>query len=465
MSDRNGSAATSGSVPPRPLPRPPAREQARLLRRLFADPAPVLTELQQAHGPVCGLGAGPVRLAIVGSAAAARELLMMPVDRFRWNHKFNVLGFVVGDASMIVSDGDDHRRRRSSVQAAFGRRRLEGWIPMIVDRTDAAVDQLVATATDRPDDPIDLYPVGRRLALEIVTRALFGERLAARSTELVDVFRRSQDYLAAPAVRQIPHPFPMTARARVRADRRRLDELVDTEIAVRRSSPSGDQHDVLEVLVAEGSLTDREIRDQVATLIGAGFDTTAASLAWILWRATLTADVWQGLRSEADRVLGALGDRVPPGPEVLAGLVLADRVVHETLRLHPAGVVAPREAAVDLVVGGYRVRAGTLILWSPYLVGRDPDRWTDAESFDPDRFAGLADARRKELLAAWLPFGGGPRNCIGFALAQMELVLILARLAQRLDLTPTGTTVPPPTGMVVNRPAGGVPMQVTERAG
>lgn len=123
----------------------------------------MLDELRATHGPIVGLGAGPMRLAIVGDPTALRELFGMPLDQFRWGHKFNVLEFVVGATSMIVTDGPDHKRRRSSVQGAFSRRRLNGWVPMIVERTDAATDALLATlpaggsgvdaGTPRPGQP------------------------------------------------------------------------------------------------------------------------------------------------------------------------------------------------------------------------------------------------------------------------------------------------------------------------
>lgn len=447
---------------PRP-PHPPMRRQPGLLRRIFNDPQPVLDELRAEHGPVVELGAGPVRMAVVGGHTEIRELLAMPTDAYRWNHKFNVLGFVVGDASMIVSDGDDHRRRRSSVQSAFSRRRLNGWIPMIVDRTDRATERLVA---DHGGQVVDLYGFGRSLILEIVVRAFFGERLAGRTEEIGGLFQRSQDYLESPAVRQLPHPFPFTRRSRVRADRRRIDALIDGEIAQRRANPTGDPDDVLEALVANDDLTDAEIRDQVVTLIGAGYDTTAASLAWMLWCTALAPDTWKALRAEADEVFG------PPDVEPrdldhtpLSALDYADRVMRETLRLHPAGVVSPREAARDVTVGDVAIRKGTLVLWSAHLAGRDPAAWVDPLTFDPDRFTRLDDDQRAIADAAWVPFGGGRRNCIGFALAQMELTLIISRLAQRLDVEPTTTVKPRPVGMVVNRPTGGVPMRVHARGG
>ncbi len=244
-----------------------------------------------------------------------------------------------------------------------------------------------------------------------------------------------------------------------------LDEIIDAEIADRRANPSGDPLDILETLVADGTLDDAEIRDQVATLIGAGYDTTSASLAWMLIRATLVPGLWDRLRAEADRVLGPPATTVAtPDASTLADLDLANRVIRETLRLHPAGVLSPREAAVDVTVGGCLIPKGTLILWSAHLAGRNAEAWPNPLAFDPDRFVDLDDDRR--ALPTWPGCrSAGARNCIGFALAQMELTLIISRLAQRLDLAPASDVVPAPVGMVVNRPTGGAPMHVGPRRG
>jgi cytochrome P450 len=444
----------------RRLPRPGARDQVRLLRTLFRDPQPALDELRDRHGPVCGLGFGPARMAVVGGGDALRELLAMPTDSFRWGHKFNALGFVVGPGSMIVSDGPDHARRRGAVQGAFTRKRLNGWIPTIVEQTDVAVARLLADASV---GPVDLYRVGRALILEIVVQSLFGPGLAPRAAELGQLFQRPQDYLESPAVRQLPHPLPFTRRARARADREAIDAIIDAELAHCRAHPTEDPSDVLAALVADGTLTDSEVRDQVVTLVGAGYDTTASSLAWMLWRASVAPGLWDRLGAEADAVLGPPGTGAASDHTHLARLDLADRTMRETLRLHPAGALSPREAAVDVTVGGVRIPKGTLILWSAHLAGRDPEVWEDPLRFDPDRFTDLDDGRRALADVAWVPFGRGPRNCLGFALAQIELTLVLARLAQRLEVTPTTTHLPRPAGMVVNRPTGGAPMLVTAR--
>jgi hypothetical protein len=428
-----------------------------LSTRLLRDPRPVLDELRADYGPVVGLGAGPMRLAVVGDPGALRELFGRSTDDFRWGHRFNVLGFVVGPDSLIVSDGPDWERRRASVRVGFSRRRLNGWIDTIVVRTDAHIDRLLVDIDGGPAS-VDLYGFGRSLVQEVVVRALFGERLARRSAEIAGLFQRAQDYLESPAYRQVPHPLPVGRRAKVRRDLTALRAIVDEQIAHLRTNPSGDPLDVLEALLADGTLTDDETRDQVISLMGAGMDTTSASLAWILWCTALAGpQMWDQLHGEADDVLAGDG---PFDETHLARLAVAGRVMRETLRLHPPGSFSPRMAHVDMDVGGFRIPKETLILWSAHLAGRDPTVWAEPLTFDPDRFVDPTPEQKTSADMAWVPFGKGARNCIGFALAQMELTLIVARLAQRLDIEPLTETMPRAVGLVVNRPEGGALMRV-----
>lgn len=421
----------------------------------MSDPRPVLDELREGYGPIVGLGAGPLRMAVVGEPTALRQLFAMPVESFRWDHRFNVLGFVVGDESLIVSDGPDWERRRAALRAGFSRRRLNTWVDMIVRRTDVHIDELLAAGGGGPVD-LDLF--GRGLVQELVIRALFGEALAARSAEIAGLFRSSQDYLESPFYRQLPNPLPIGRRAQVRRDLDALHDIVDEQIVRLRAEPSDDPHDVLAALLTDETLTEAEVRAQVITLMGAGLDTTSASLSWMVWCTALAGpELWVRLRDEADEVLGGDG---PFDDTHLARLDVAQRTMRETTRLHPAGSISPRMAHVDMTVGGYAIPAGTMILWSAHLAGRDPSAWNDPLTFDPDRFVDPTPEQRALADVAWVPFGRGPRNCIGFALAQMELTLILARLAQRVDLEPLSTSKPRARGMVVNRPEGGTPMRV-----
>lgn len=448
-----------------PLPGPSGRENLRRIREIFSDPASALDRLSQTYGPVCGLGLPGMRLAVIGGPAVIHEMFSHSADAFRWGHRFNVIGvqFIVSKESMIVSDGAEHDRRRKSVQTAFTRRRLDQWIPMIVERADAAIDELVSRP-DLGDVPVDLAPALRRLIIGVTVHAFFGERLAERADKIADLFEGPQHFIEAPAVKQLPHPLPFTTRARVRRDVRAINAIIDAEICDRRANPTGDPLDVLEALVIEAGLSDSEIRAQVSTLIGAGYDTTAAALSWLLWCTSLSPDVWQRVRDEADTVLGsAVGSASHVDAASLARLEYTHRTVRESLRLHPAGLIGARVAAQKMELGGCRIRKGTLLVWSPHLAGRDPNHWAEPLRFDPDRFVNLTADQKALSDLAWIPFGHGPHMCIGFALAQMELALVLARMTQRFDLTPMSDQVPHPIGMVVNRPTGGAPFFVTPR--
>ena len=398
-------------------------------------------------------------MVLVGDPATLTELFKKPADEFRWRHRFNWFDVFVGSSSMLTNDEPEHKRLRSAVQVGFSRKRLNRWIPMIVERTDVATERLLAD-TER-DQVVDLEPALRSITLEVVLAALFGADFATRATEIGELMQSGHDFVARPTP---PHRLPFGLQHRVRSDRAAIDEIIDTEIAKRREHPTGDPFDILEALVTDGELTDREIRDQVVTLIGAGFDTTAAALAWTLWRSTLEPDLWNRLGVEADCVLGPIDETSHPLDEhTLADLELADRVMRETLRLHPPGALTPREAAIDIDIGGYHIPATTMVVWSAHLAGRDPHTWADPLRFDPDRFLDPTDQQQAAMRSAWIPFGHGARSCIGFALAQMELTLIVARIAQRLVLVPTTSTVPEPVGVAVNQPDGGVPMQIRGR--
>ncbi len=444
------------------LPGPRGLANLEMTRSFLSDPTPAL-EAAREYGPVCAFGMRPMRMVTVGDPELIQRLLTMKAENFRWGHFVQRIGpaFVVGRSSMLASDGADHKRRRGSVQKGFARPRLNRWIPTIVERTDAQLEA-ITTSLDDGTRRRDLYSDAREIIIGITVNALFGEQTAARSREIGERFRRPQAFIEQSAVRQLPHPLPWGKRPQVRRDRRSLHAIVDAEIARRRQQPSGDPYDVLEAIVTDATLTDDEIRDQVLTLIGAGYDTTAATFAWLLWSTVLTSGVWERLRIEADRVLR--GDVENLGPDALAQLEFAGRCVRESLRLHPAGVVGVRQAVADVELGEYTIPAGAMVAWSPYLAGRDPAVWRDPLAFDPDRHLDHSLEQATMTEQAWVPFGRGPHMCIGFALAQMELTLMISRFAQRLDLTATAPTAPRPTGLIVNRPTGGAPFDVQTRA-
>ncbi|MFI0527575.1 MAG: cytochrome P450, partial [Ilumatobacteraceae bacterium] len=157
------------------MPGPRGIDTLRRVRQLFRDPSTALDGLHNSYGPISELRLGLTRIAVIGDPTLLHEMFSMPAESFRWGHKFNMVGvqFVVGKGSMIVSDGEDHHRRRSSVQTAFTRRRLNAWIPMIAARTDAAIDRVTRSLGTEPIE-LDLYPIGRKLILGITVHAFFG---------------------------------------------------------------------------------------------------------------------------------------------------------------------------------------------------------------------------------------------------------------------------------------------------
>jgi cytochrome P450 len=359
---------------------------------------------------------------------------------------------------MLVSDGEEHHRRRALVQPGFARRRLHSWVPLVVAETDRIIDETLAAAGADAAET-DLYQLARILVRRIVVRVLFGPVLGERADEIGELLEPAMSYASQPLLRQLPHPLPFTRRATARRARRAVNQLLDEELRRRRTHPDPEATDLLNALVAaEDGLSDAEIRDQVVTLIAAGYDTTTAAVAWALVRSIASPEVWDRLRTEADALLT---DAVEAA--VLPELRWSGAVVRETLRLHPPGAFAPRETTRALTVGPYQLRRGSLVLWSPYLAGRDPSHWDCALEFRPERFEDPQHVDSSQDLA-WVPFGRGPRACIGFALAQMEMTLIPSRFAQQLDVELTRKRVPHPTGMVVSRPAGAIPCRLRKRS-
>ncbi len=432
-------------------------ESFKTAKALITEPCGALDALAAAHGLTTQVSLGPVRLVIIGDARHVSELLATDSAAFRWGRVARPLTIVIGKTSMIVSDGDDHKRRRRLVQPAFAKQRLDGWSSRIVDETDRLIEEIMGTDNQRE---VNLHDLHRRLIRRISVRVLFGDDLRARADEIGECIEPAMQYAGQPALRQAPHPLPFTARARAKKARTEVDGLLDTIIAERRSiTADHDSDSLLDALIHaehEGQhLDDAEIRDQIITLIGAGYDTTSAVLSWTIARSALHETAWHKLRAEAE-------DHIDTATATanLKLMPFVSATVDEALRLHPAGPFSPREVVRDVAIGEYMISKGSVIAYSPHLMGRDPRIWPNALDFEPERFLSTNSEIEVQRRCAWIPFGRGSRSCIGFALAQMQLTLVTARLAQRLDVTITSGRLPNPSGLVVTRPEGGLPATI-----
>ncbi|MGZ4711917.1 MAG: cytochrome P450 [Acidimicrobiia bacterium] len=422
-----------------PIPGPHGGAALRAMKGLANTPVPTVETLAADYGRTFAVHLGVTAAVVVGDRDLVKVVLTGAQDRFRWGPMFRIpLGVFVGPTSMLVSDGADHERRRRLVQPAFALRRLQAWRAHVLTELDRMIDALPL------DEPVDLAARIQTAVRRIVVRVLFGADLDA--DDAGDRLAPAAAYVNRPMAQQLPHPFPVGARERARESRRAFDALLDTEIARRGPTGEGARDDVLDVLLATPDLTRQEVRDQVVSLIGAGYDTTTATASWMVLRSAPDAAVWSRLRAEADAA-------APEDPRPWA-----EAVVHESLRIHPAGAYAPRLVVKPFELGEHRVRRGSIVAWSPLLVGRDPATWPDPMRFDPTRHL---DGTEPEY--AWVPFGAGARSCLGFGLARMNLTMLASRLAQRVQLARTTDGLPTPVGTVTAHPAGGVPVVVTAR--
>lgn len=426
--------------------------QARTGLRMRRDPLGVLTELHERYGPVFATGAGPLRYVWLIGPDAHRELFSPKLERFSWREATKPLLVVDGETAIVLSDGEDHARRRRIVQPAFSIRRIDGYVPLMV----AEIQHTLAGWI--PGREFDGYQELRRCVRRIVTRALFGERLSGQADELGDRLQPGLDFLDRP----MPHikiDLPGTPWHRAKVARRRTDELVFAEIDARRRGEAAAGDDVLSWLLEaadpEGSgarLTDQEVRDQVVSLIAAGYETTSAAVGWTLWASLANSDVWERVRAE-------VGEE-PITAERVKTFTYLDGVISEALRLWPPGAVAGRKLLEDIDAAGLRVPAGSIALYSPYVTQRLTEFWPDPLTFRPERWDKGSPDYVEPVPLSYLPFGAGPRRCLGFAFALTEIKVLLAEVVRAADLELLTRQEPSRESIASLRPKGGVRVRV-----
>ena len=234
-----------------------------------------------------------------------------------------------------------------------------------------------------------------------------------------------------------------------------LDQIVDRILAARQQG-SGKHDDLLSLLLAERDeetgevLSNRQLRDQIMTIVFAGHETTANALAFTWYLLATHPEVEARLHDELDYVLGGRA----PGYDDFSKLRYTRMVFEETLRLYPPAYVLGRSALREDVIGGVKVPKGTVISIYPYLLHRNPALWTDPERFDPERFAPEQASGRHRF--AYMPFGGGPRICIGQGYAMVEAVVVIASVAQRFRFSVAAGRTVDPLGLLTLRPKDGV---------
>jgi len=429
-----------------------------LLPELSRDALGLFTSLTRDYGDFVRLRLGLTRAVLIGHPALVEEVLVTRNHDYRKNLGTRRLGSLLGNG-LLLSEGDFWLRQRRLMQPAFHRRHLADMAQTMVSTTSAAIDAWQAGETR------DIHREMTEITLQIVARTLFGTDL----TDDLACIRRSSNVLTEhfrsrlfSLLIMVPDGMPTPGNLRYLAAVRDLNALVLRIIAERRT-PGGTHSDLLSMLLAARDdagrgMTDRQLRDEVMTLLLAGHDTTALALTWAWVLLAQHPHVAAQLHSEIDAVLAGQS----PTAADTARLPYAEQVISETLRLYPSAWAIGREAVRTTEIGGQPVSKGTTVLLSPWVLHRDPRFFETPDAFRPERWAdGLAQHLPR---FAYVPFGGGQRTCIGSGFAMLEATLLLASIAQRFSLQlaePSRRLVPLP--VVTLRPRGSVPMTLSAR--
>jgi cytochrome P450 len=462
----------------------------RDLLRIQRDPLGYLQSTVDRFGDVVAFPLPRTPVLLINEPQGVRQIL---VDNARNYSKdtvqYGALSAVTG-AGLLTTDGAQWRRRRRIARPAFHHGTLDGVAAEAVRAAERVVGQWSARCDGAVSSDgsvssegavssdgsvssggavVDVDSAVMRATLEVVGRTLFDADLAADGERIVRAVHDALDVVVRRARRPRPAWLPSPSARRLGRAVRTLDVTCARVVAARRARGVEGGDDLLGLLLRSAGpgpdcagLSDREIRDELVTLVIAGHETVASSLTWAL---QLLAENVTAQDEVAAEVASVLGGR-DPGWADLPALTFTRQVVDEALRLYPPAWLLTRRAVAADVVAGVSVPAGTLLIISPWLLQRRPQAWLAPTRFDPGRFAAPRSAAPR---GDYLPFGWGPRLCIGRDFALVEVVLMLATVVQRVRLDVVrhgGVAVRPQTDPLVTlRPRGGLRLVVTPRTG
>lgn len=436
-------------------PGPPFRAGLALLRQLRRDRLGLMSSAARGYGDAVRISIGPKVLYFFNHPDHARHVLAENAANYHKGLGLAQAKRALGDG-LLTSEGARWRAQRKVVQPVFQNRRIAGQAGAVAEEAAALVARLRESSGG---PPVDLARELTGLTLGVLGRTLLDADLHAFGS-LPQDFEAMQDQamfeMASMGV--VPTWLPLPRQLRFRRARRQLQQIVDELVRDRAGHLAGD--DALSRLIAAtGAEPDpaagrQRMRDELVTLLLAGHETTASTLSWTFHLLDRNRSAWSRLRAEARDVLG---DRLPEY-EDLRRLRYASMVVEEAMRLYPPVWMLSRRAQAADEVGGYGVPAGSDVLICPYTLHRHPSFWPDPERFDPERFDPDRSPDRPRY--AYIPFGAGPRFCVGNHLGMMEAVFVLAMVARelRLSTVPGYRVVPEP--MLSLRIQGGLPMVV-----
>ncbi|MBM7774523.1 cytochrome P450 [Actinokineospora baliensis] len=442
---------------PRTPPGPPRRATPGLLRKLTGDRLGLMEAAARDYGDAVRMAIGPKKLYFFNHPEHAKHVLADNAANYHKGIGYIQARRALGDG-LLTSEGELWRKQRRTIQPVFQHKRIAAQAGVVAEEVGELVGRIRA---HEGGDPVDVLHELTGFTLGVLGRTLLDADLGAFDS-IGHSFEAVQDQamFEMETMSMVPTWLPLPNQLRFRRARRDLAGIVDRLVAGRVADPRPDGDDVLTRLIdstsreSDPEVATRRMRDELVTLLLAGHETTASTLGWALRLLDDAPEVRRRLHEEAVRVLG---DR-PPVYEDLHELTYTNMVLQEVMRLYPPVWILPRQAQADDEVGGYHVPAGSDVLICPYTLHRHPGFWDDPTRFDPERFA--EDQLGGRPRYAYIPFGAGPRFCVGSHLGMLEATFVLAMFARdlRLEIVPGYEVVAEP--MLSLRIRGGLPMRV-----
>ena len=436
------------------------------LRAMARDYLGEAAALQRRWGDLTFMQLGPEATYDVFDPALVRQALVDQADHLiRWERGIEIFEQAFGQ-SVLVTEGDVWQRQRRMLMPAFTPRRVEGYAELMTAAATGALER--AVPPEQAEASVDVAALMTTLTMDVILRTLFSQpdqgesRDAARATQVLSQTAMHEMFWPM----TLPDGWPLPGKRRKRWALGALRGLVRRHIAQRRALPADQapQGDLLAMLLAVRDdasgqgLSEQELHDQCMVMFQAGHETTATALLWWAWLMAHHPEAQQRARAEVD---ARLAGRVPR-PDDLPALDGLGASLKEAMRLYPpVGALMSRRVVQPIRLGDWTVPAGALLRITPWVIQRDP-RWFDQpDAFRPERFAAAAESPPR---GAWIPFGTGPRVCIGQHFATLEMTLVAALLLQRYELAlEPGQAPPQPELNVTLRPAQALTLRLRRR--
>jgi cytochrome P450 len=430
-----------------------------VLPQLRSNPIRTFLEAADRYGDIVHLTAGPYDGYLLTDPADIKHVLQDNARNYHKSPLYDRLRDAIGNGLLTSEDAFWLRQRRLT-QPAFHRQRLVAMAETMVACTEQTLARWEGVAAS--GEAIDLVAEMMSLTQAIIVRTMFSIDLGPdaevvnRTWPIINQ-RIGETFWSTKLETRLPLP----ANRRFRRALHELEAVVYRIVAERRLS-GGDGADLLSMLLSArdedtgDGMTDRQLCDEIMTMLLAGHETTSLALSWTYHLLSRHPDVERAITDEVQRVIG---DARPSFAHVehLSG---TRRTIAESLRLYPPAWGFSRLALRDDEVGGYPVRRGSIVFVIPFVIHRRPKLWPDPERFDPERFAPDREAARPRF--AYIPFGGGPRGCVGQQFAMVEAALIVAAIAQRYRIEVVDEPIRPEP-LITLRPKPGIRARISKR--